>query len=115
MTASKLPQLPCSDLEQTRKFFVEQVGLECRTFSDVLVVGRDSIALQFWRVAQPAEARELARQTECMFEVRNLSEWIKEFQAQGLDFTTERQPWGALELSFKDPDGNSIRLAQALR
>lgn len=110
-----LPQLPCSDLEQTRRFFVERAGFECRTLTDVLIVGRDSIALQFWRVATPEDAREMAQRTACVFEVRDLKAWIKEFKTHGLDFVTEQQPWGALELTFKDPDGNSIRLAQALR
>lgn len=108
-------QLPCSDVEKTKKFFVDQLGFECRKdLNDVFVVAKENIELSYWRVAPREDARALARQADYFVRVGNLQSLLNEFKARELEFEPklEPQPWGGYELHIFDPDGNRIRFVE---
>ncbi|MBX3020053.1 MAG: VOC family protein [Bdellovibrionales bacterium] len=115
MPINSVLQLPCSDPERTKKFFVDQLGFECKKdYTDVFVVAKDSIELSYWKVSPSEDAVLLARNADYFVRVNNLTALMQEFEASDLDFEAkvERQPWGGVELHISDPDGNRIRFVE---
>jgi len=115
MPSNAALQLPCSDIERTKKFFVDKLGFECRKdFSDVFVVAKDAIELSYWKVSPAEDARALAKNADYFVRVENLGELLKQFRASDLSFEpdVQMQPWGGRELHVLDPDGNRIRFVE---
>jgi catechol 2,3-dioxygenase-like lactoylglutathione lyase family enzyme len=111
-----IPQLPSSDLQQTKTFMVSKLGFECvADHGQMIIVRRDSAELHFWHATPEAHAKALASESSCYIRVKNIEALFGTLKANRVEFGYElkKKPWGMTEMQVNDPDGNAIRFGEA--
>jgi catechol 2,3-dioxygenase-like lactoylglutathione lyase family enzyme len=117
------PQLFVSDIEASCGYYAKSLGFSTVfTFGDppfYAQVKRDGARLNLRHVDHPLQDRALAERESYLAATIRLpkpAEVVRlfaEFQSAGVDFhlPLSRRPWGALDFTVRDPDGNLLCFA----
>jgi catechol 2,3-dioxygenase-like lactoylglutathione lyase family enzyme len=103
-----IPVLASLDLDQTLRFYRDQLGFE-RAWADAgyAILLRDAMELHFWLTHDPIHPRH----TSCYIRGGEVPALYAEYAARnvpGLSFF-EVKPWNMREFSIHDPHGNLLR------
>lgn len=108
------------DLQEARSFYGQALGLRmlaAGTGSDHLVFSAETCDLVVERIPDDAPADEQAlvgRFTGLSFLVTDIDLACRGLAGRGVDFTSppERQAWGGIIATLRDPSGNELQLVQ---
>lgn len=118
-----IPILPARDLVETRVFY-ERLGFEAAgwwpdTFGGYAILRRGDLSMHFFRFP---ELSPLENYGQCYWRVEDVDAFYREIQRTDLpDSGTPRltaledEPWGMREFAIVDPNGNLVRVGQALQ
>ncbi|MBS1705999.1 MAG: VOC family protein [Armatimonadetes bacterium] len=108
--AIAVPNLPCSDLSVSKRFYVELLG-----FSAIFEATEDGktglIGLERdgMRINLDAPMDGHGRKACVSLEVENLDELFEEWSARMAELKPiQDQAWGARTFGFQDPDDNTV-------
>lgn len=104
-----VPVLASLDLAQSRQFYTERLGFECRLeTADYLILSRDGCELHLWLCHEA----HIAENTSCY--VRGDTTALHaDFARRGLNVAPpERRPWGMREFYVIDPHGNLLKFGE---
>ena len=109
-----------SNLEDARDFYTGHLGLELiadgsRLGYCVFAAGPVSLVVERVDPGDPDEDQVLVgRFSGLSFAVDDIAKTHRELIDKGVVFTEEpeRQPWGGIVATFRDPSGNRLQLAQ---
>jgi catechol 2,3-dioxygenase-like lactoylglutathione lyase family enzyme len=114
-----IPTLPSRSVSDTLTFY-RRLGFEgeVHTFGDYVILSRGTVELHFFthRELRPAESS-----AACYIRVSDVNSIYRAFASAELPRTgiprqdvLEEKPWGMREFAIVDPDGNLIRIGQAI-
>jgi catechol 2,3-dioxygenase-like lactoylglutathione lyase family enzyme len=106
-----IPVLASLDIEESRRFYVEQLGFSGEYFDDYLIVRREEMEIHFWL----AKDRIFPEHTSCYIRGGQVPALYEEYRARNVprlsDF--EVRPWNMKEFYIHDPHGNLLRFGCA--
>ena len=102
-----IPILASLDLDETHRFYVEQLGFAAERFGDYLIVRRDEMEIHFWLTDDPIHSEN----TSCYIRGGQVPLLYGEFAARDVLRLSEFvvQDWGMKEFYVHDPHGNLLR------
>lgn len=107
------PVLPTLDLDETARFYHEQLGFSETVYraEAYLIARRDEMELHFWLT----DDVELPKVSSCYIRGGQIPSLHAEFSARGVPSLTpiEHRPWGMTEFYIHDPHGNLLRFGAA--
>lgn len=107
-----IPKLASLDIERSLTF-LEVLGFSRRgNFPDYGVAQRDGVQIHFWLCH---DAR-IPTETACRVTVEGIEQLFAAYSEKGVippNGSLETRPWGVLEFSVLDPDGNLITFQQS--
>jgi catechol 2,3-dioxygenase-like lactoylglutathione lyase family enzyme len=118
-----IPILPSRDLVATRAFY-ERLGFQTPgwwpdTFGGYAILRNGDLAMHFFLFP---EVSPLENYAQCYWRVGDVDTLYQQVLSAGLPASgtprldaLENKPWGMREFAIIDPDGNLIRVGQALR
>ncbi len=106
---SATPVLASLDIERTVGFFVDKLGFAAVDVQQCVygIVMRGGVYIHFWACSD----KRIAEATSCRVQVTCIRALHAHCQAQGIVHPRaqlEAKPWGMLEFSVLDPDGNLV-------
>ncbi|MEM6299203.1 MAG: VOC family protein [Bacteroidota bacterium] len=106
------PVLASLNMRRTLDFYVEKLGFQI-SYDDANygIVHRDQVELHFWKCEDPIHPQN----TSCYVYVKEINTLYAEMKAAEVihpNGTLTDQPWGILEFSILDIDGNLIRFGE---
>ncbi len=108
-----MPVLASLDLEESVRFYTEQLGFQKRLFlpGEYAIVSRDGAEIHFWVCSE----RHIAENTSCYIRTQDVDQLFLEFQASGLTLDPPAtRGWGMRELYVLDPHGNLLKFGQRI-
>ena len=115
-----IPILPCRSVEETAAFY-ERLGFGAKIWgapNNYAILTRDTVELHFFTQVDLDPASSSAG---CYLRVLNVDDIHSEFTNANLRNSgiprmdgIENKPWGMREFAIVDPNGNLIRIGQAL-
>jgi catechol 2,3-dioxygenase-like lactoylglutathione lyase family enzyme len=106
-----IPVLASLDIEESRRFYVEQLGFSGEYFDDYLIVRREEMEIHFWL----AKDRIFPEHTSCYIRGGQVPALYEEYRARNVarlsDFAV--RPWNMKEFYIHDPHGNLLRFGCA--
>jgi hypothetical protein len=110
---SAVPKLAALDIAKAIEFYEAKLGFK-KLFDEGNYGGvkRDSVEVHFWK----APDKTAAELTACRICVDGVADLNREYEASGVihpNGKLERKPWGTLEFSILDLDGNCIGFVEA--
>ncbi len=115
-----IPMLPCKSVQETAAFYA-RLGFDATIWDaphSYAILTRDTVELHFFRLegVDPSSSS-----SGCYIRVLNVDLTHGEFANANLRNSgiprmdrVENKPWGMREFAIVDPDGNLIRIGQAL-
>lgn len=106
-----IPVLASLDIEESRRFYVEQLGFFVECFDDYLIVKREQMEIHFWL----AKDRIFPEHTSCYIRGGQVPALYEEYRARGVSRLSgfEVRPWNMKEFYIRDPHGNLLRFGCA--
>jgi catechol 2,3-dioxygenase-like lactoylglutathione lyase family enzyme len=106
-----IPILASLDIEESRRFYVDQLGFRGDRVGDYLIVRRDEMEIHFWL----AKDRIFPENTSCYIRGGQVPVLYEEYGARGVKklSTFEVRPWNMKEFHIIDPHGNLLRFGCA--
>lgn len=106
-----IPTLASLDIEETRRFYVEQLGFRAERIGDYLIVKRDEMEIHFWL----AKDRIFPENTSCYIRGGQVPALYEEYKARGVPELSgfEVRSWNMKEFYIHDPHGNLLRFGCA--
>ena len=112
MLKAAVPILASLQEEETRKFYTEKLGFTFHASWDgYLIFSRDEIDLHLW----PCDNRVIPENTGCYIRVTGVAELYAEYKDKGIihpNGPLEQKPWGMLQFSVLDNNGNIIHFGE---
>lgn len=109
--AISIPTLASLDIEESARFYSEQLGFAVDPMGDYLIARRDRMELHFWL----AQDRIFPEHTSCYIRGGQIVALYEEYRAKGVpglsDFSV--RPWNMKEFTIHDPHGNLLRFGGA--
>jgi catechol 2,3-dioxygenase-like lactoylglutathione lyase family enzyme len=114
-----IPTLPSRSVSDTLTFY-RRLGFEgeVHTFGDYLILSRGTVELHFFT---HRELRPVESPAGCYIRVSDVNGIYRAFASADLprrgiprQDVLEDKPWGMREFAIVDPDGNLIRIGQAI-
>lgn len=106
-----IPKLASLDIERSLTFF-EELGFDRRAVSpEYGIIQRDGVEIHFWLCQDPS----IPTETACRIAVEGIEQLFKAYSEKGVIHpkgSLEVKPWGVLEFSVLDPDGNLVTFQQ---
>jgi catechol 2,3-dioxygenase-like lactoylglutathione lyase family enzyme len=106
-----IPILASLNLEETLRFYTEQLGFAGESWGDYAILRRDAMELHFWLTTD----RIHPEHTSCYIRGGQVPQLHAEFAARGVPrlsaFTV--RPWDMKEFTIHDPHGNLLRFGCA--
>jgi hypothetical protein len=108
-----IPMLASLDIERSIAFLVDQLGFK-KIHAEPGVYGiaeRDSCALHYWACSDTL----IAENTGCRIVVTDIDALYRHAAERGIVHPNGHlspRPWGSMEFTALDPDGNCITFAQ---
>ncbi len=106
-----IPKLASLDIERTLAFFKKLGFKRGGSYPDYGIVVRDGVQIHFW-LCQDAR---IPRETACRIAVEGIESLYMDLSPLGVihpNGALEAKPWGVLEFSVLDPDGNLVTFQQ---
>lgn len=106
-----IPVLASLDIEESRRFYVEQLGFSDECFDDYLIVKREQMEIHFWL----AKDRIFPEHTSCYIRGGQVPALYEEYRVRGVPRLSgfEVRPWNMKEFYIHDPHGNLLRFGCA--
>jgi catechol 2,3-dioxygenase-like lactoylglutathione lyase family enzyme len=106
-----IPTLASLDIEETRRFYVEQLGFRAERIGDYLIVKRDEMEIHFWL----AKDRIFPENTSCYIRGGQVPALYEEYKARDVHRLSgfEVRSWNMKEFYIHDPHGNLLRFGCA--
>jgi hypothetical protein len=106
-----IPILASLDIEESYRFYVDQLGFLGERIGDYLIVKRDEMEIHFWL----ATDRIFPENTSCYIRGGQVTSLYKEYKARGVPKLSgfEVRPWNMKEFHLGDPHGNLLRFGCA--
>jgi catechol 2,3-dioxygenase-like lactoylglutathione lyase family enzyme len=109
-----LPRLAARDVNRAVEFYETQLGFVASLhLEDYAILRREGAEIHVGRI----EIEPKANPIMCRVDVRGIAELHERCRALGIVHSTDTlstNPWGRLEFSVVDPDGNLVTFAEAL-
>jgi predicted enzyme related to lactoylglutathione lyase len=103
-------EIPSSDPERSRKFYVETLGLRPDE-NERFEFWVDQTCFEIWEPAQSGGKYEPQTSTIALLHVDDVSAAREELEARGVEFRGETFDTGVCHMAvFSDPDGNQLTL-----
>jgi hypothetical protein len=106
-----IPKLASLDIERSLEFF-EGLGFSRRgVYPDYGIIERDGVQLHFWL----CHDSRIPAETACRIAVAGIEQLFQDYSTKGVihpNGALALKPWGVLEFSVLDPDGNLITFQQ---
>jgi uncharacterized glyoxalase superfamily protein PhnB len=106
---SAVPVLASLNITKTIQFYCSVFGFT-KIYEEPAVYGiveRDAVQIHFWSCSE----KYIAENTSCRINVKEIDALYAEFQLKGVihpNAPLQEKPWGTLEFSVVDEDGNLI-------
>ena len=108
-----IPKLASLDIERSVAFF-ERLGFTPKaSYPDYGVIERNGVEIHFWLCADP----RIPQETGCRVTVEGIQSLFETYLAEGVIHPSghlSRTPWGVLEFSILDADGNLLTFEEAV-
>jgi catechol 2,3-dioxygenase-like lactoylglutathione lyase family enzyme len=112
--------LRCADLEASRQFYGDALGLEvvdeweeAHGNGCIYAVGAGFVELN--ETAGGATAGSHGRRFDLQIKVGDLDAWLERLESRWPHEEPKVQPWGERTVRMRDPDGLLVTIYQALR
>ena len=106
-----IPKLASLDIERSLTFFERLGFVRIGTYPDYGIVQRDGVQVHFWYCHDPRVPAE----TACRITVDGIEQLFEAYSEKGVihpNGSLAAKPWGVLEFSVSDPDGNLVTFQQ---
>lgn len=103
-----------SDLEKSKKFYEEILGLE-KKYEYSSYVGFECGGIEIGLIPKTAKERKRASSGPSVeFIVTDVKKFYDKLKHKGVKFIKKlhEEPWGGKQATFTDPDGNILEIAQ---
>jgi catechol 2,3-dioxygenase-like lactoylglutathione lyase family enzyme len=109
--AITIPVLASLDLDETQRFYRDQLGFSVTAFGDYAIARRDRMEIHFWL----ASDRIHPEHTSCYIRGGQIVALYEEYRAKGVPRLSDFQvrPWNMKEFYIHDPHGNLLRFGGA--
>jgi hypothetical protein len=109
--ARSIPVLASLNIEESRRFYVEQLGFAAEIVGDYMLAKRDAMEIHFWLTND----RIHPEHTSCYIRGGQVPALYEEFRAKGVQRLSEFavRPWNMKEFTIHDPHGNLLRFGCA--
>ena len=108
-----IPILPSLNIEESRKFYVEQLGFDSVVYEEhnYLIARRGEMEIHFWLT----EDKALPRVSSCYIRGGQVVTLFEDYQTRGVPKLSEFsvRPWNMKEFYVIDPHGNLLRFGCA--
>ena len=108
-----IPQLAARDVNRAVEFYETQLGFSASLhLEDYAILRRDSAEIHLGKLEIDPQTNHL----RCRVDVRGIAELYERSRALGIvhaSDTLSTKPWGRLEFSVVDLDGNLVTFAEA--
>ena len=106
-----IPILLSLDLDETARFYREQLHFAVEQYGDYLICRRGAMEIH----VSPTTDRAVCEQTSCYIRGGQVEDLYDEYQARGVtglsDFAV--RPWNMKEFHVRDPHGNLLKFGMA--
>jgi catechol 2,3-dioxygenase-like lactoylglutathione lyase family enzyme len=109
--AIAIPVLASLNLDETERFYHDQLGFSVVRHGDYLLAKRDRMEIHFWL----ASDRIHPENTSCYIRGGQIVQLYDEYRAKGVERLSdfEVRPWNMKEFYIHDPHGNLLRFGGA--
>jgi catechol 2,3-dioxygenase-like lactoylglutathione lyase family enzyme len=108
-----IPRLAARDVNLAVEFYESQLGFSASLhLEDYAILRREAAEIHIGRVEVEPKTNIIV----CRVDVRGIAELFERCRALGIVHPTDSlsmKPWGRLEFSVLDPDGNLVTFAEA--
>lgn len=109
---SLIPQLPMLNIEETKKFYVEELGCRLESeYPDFLIFEFEGLIVHFWL----CDNKAIPESSSFYAIVEHIDELYKKYSSKkGLTVRLCEQPWGMKEFYIRDNSGNLLKFGERI-